>query len=528
VRLDRLRIPRYRNLRGFEIEFDEQQPTTVLLGRNGTGKSNLMEAIVEIFRDLELGVPPLFAYTLDYVCRDHAIHIDADPARSNRRLEISVDGRPLAQAAFQRDLDTYLPNYVFAYYSGWSSRLERHFDRPTRRHYDHILKSPDGKLPLRRLFFCRMEYSQLVLLAFFLAGSAAGHQVLRDYLGIARFESALFVLKTPWWRGSGSPSKTRQADGDPRFWYARGAFKGFLDRLWKRALAPIRNTETIERDVRRQGETTERLYLFIKNEAELAALMEPGEDPKTLFGYLESLFLCDLIDEVRVTVERTDGERVKFVQMSEGEQQLLTVLGLLLFTQNDESLYLLDEPDTHLNPVWTYDFLRLLQENIRAEKGQLIVATHNPLMIGSLRRNQVRLLVSTEGAIAAIEPDFDPIGIGVEGLLKTELYGLPSTLAPEVLGKLDRHYDLLGKPEKTEAEQGELMRLAAELNALGVSRTHPNPYFESFANAMARRRPAERHAPLSKEDIDAQAELADAVIAELLAEEQAAVNGGRA
>jgi hypothetical protein len=44
-----------------------------------------------------------------------------------------------------------------------------------------------------------------------------------------------------------------------------------------------------------------------------------------------------------------------------GEQQLLTVLGLLLFTRNDESLYLLDEYDTQLNPVWTYDYLRLLQ-----------------------------------------------------------------------------------------------------------------------------------------------------------------------
>ena len=62
----------------------------------------------------------------------------------------------------------------------------------------------------------------------------------------------------------------QQAEGDARFWYARGAFKGFLDRLWGCALAPIRNTEAVERDVRRQGESTERLYLFIKNEAELA------------------------------------------------------------------------------------------------------------------------------------------------------------------------------------------------------------------------------------------------------------------
>jgi hypothetical protein len=191
-------------------------------------------------------------------------------------------------------------------------------------------------------------------LAFFLAQSAAARELLQKYLKIARFESELFVLKTPWWRGSGKPNKTQLAESDPRFWYARGAFKGVLDRLWSRAFAPIRNAEAVERDVRRQGENTERLYLFIKDEAELAALKEPSKDSKTLFGYLESLFLCDLIDEVRVTVERMDGNRVKFVQMSEGEQQLLTVLGLLLFTRNDESLYLLDEPDTHLNPPMTF------------------------------------------------------------------------------------------------------------------------------------------------------------------------------
>jgi predicted ATPase len=58
MRLDRLSIPSYRNLRSFEIDFDESQPTPVLLGRNGSGKSNLIEAIVEIFRELELGSAP--------------------------------------------------------------------------------------------------------------------------------------------------------------------------------------------------------------------------------------------------------------------------------------------------------------------------------------------------------------------------------------------------------------------------------------------------------------------------------------
>ena len=409
---------------------------------------------------------------------------------------------------------------MFAYYSGWSGRLERHFDQTTRRYYDRILKNPEGDMPLRRMFFCRKEYSQLVLLAFFLARSESARQLLEKYLGIKGFDSALFVLKTPWWRGGGAPNKTQLSYGDPRFWYARGAFKGFLGRLWDRALAPIRNTEAVERDVRRQGESTERLYLFIKNQTELGGLKAAKDDSKTLFGYLESLFLCDLIDEVRVTVERTDGTRIKFAQLSEGEQQLLTVLGLLLFTQNDESLYLLDEPDTHLNPVWTYDYLKLLQENIRAEKGQLLVATHNPLMIGSLYKNQVRVLKQEGQILLTEEPEHDPIGIGVEGLLKSELYGLRSTLAPEILKKLDRHYLLLGKSDKSEQEWIELRQLAKELNELGVSRTHPNPYFEHFANAMARRVP-KSEATLSKQEIDSQAELADEVLAEVLAEERA-------
>jgi predicted ATPase len=526
MRLDRLNIPSYRNLRSFEIDFDESQPTTVLLGRNGSGKSNLIEAVVEIFRELEVGGATAFAYTLEYACRGHAIKIDGDPERASKRLDITVDGKAMSQTAFLRGVAQYLPNYVFAYYSGWSSRLEHHFDRPTRKHYDAVLKARDQQLPLRRMFFCRKEYSQLVLLAFFLTKSAPVRGLLERYLGIKSFDSALFVLKTPWWRGSGAPTKIQLEEGDARFWYARGAFKGFLDRIWRRSLAPIRNSESVERDVRRQAERTERLYLFIKNEGELAGLREPGDDSKALFGYLESLFLCDLIDEVRVTVERIDGTRMKFAQMSEGEQQLLTVLGLLLFTQNDESLYLLDEPDTHLNPVWTYDFLKLLQDNIRAEKGQLIVATHNPLMIGSLRRNQVRILEAVktdDGTLkaGAREPDEDPFAMGVDGLLTSELYGLPSVLPKEVIDKIDERNLLFARHERTAAEDQRLSALSAELAELGVLRSYNDPYEQAFVEAMARRRLRSRGSP-SAVDLKARNEQADSILEKLFSEGQGA------
>jgi hypothetical protein len=64
-----------------------------------------------------------------------------------------------------------------------------------------------------------------------------------------------------------------------------------------------------------------------------------------------------------------------------------------------------------------------LQENIRAEKGQLIVATHNPLMIGSLHKNQVRVLAKTEQGILATEPDYDPLGLELKDCLSRNCTG---------------------------------------------------------------------------------------------------------
>ncbi|HMS13863.1 MAG TPA: AAA family ATPase [Microthrixaceae bacterium] len=554
MRIEFLTIPEYKNLGSFSIRFDNTQSTTVVLGRNGTGKSNLIEALVEIFRDLEHNQVPSFAYELAYTCRGRRIDVSADPGRSTKRLTVRVDGESLSVSVFRDRLEELLPSHVFAYYSGWSDRLERHFDASTRRHYDAVLNSEGGDLPLRRLFFCRKEYSQLVLLAFFLSETDTAKSLLQDYLRIAAFDSALFVLKKPWWR-SGAPSASQERTGDPRFWFARGAFKHFLARLWSHSLAPLRNHESIERDVRRQAEGVDRLYLYVKSMDDLKGLKSTGESSKELFGYLESLFLSDLIDEVRVSVERIDGSFVKFSQMSEGEQQLLTVLGLMLFTQDDEALYLLDEPDTHLNPVWTYDFLQLLQSTIRADHGQLIVATHNPLMVGTLRKNQVRVLTRNTDRVAddeqadrgrvsvedrdgvdgtvdslerregatefmqALEPDYDPLGIGIEGLLKSELYGLRSSLAPDVLVKLDRQYSLLGRDELTDAEQSELRSIARYLNSLGVARTHPNPYFESFANALSRTTSPGGRSGLTRSDLADEARIADEVLAEIIAEE---------
>jgi len=231
MKIRKLWIETFKNLRDFEVAFEPSSLTTVLLGRNGTGKSNLLEALVIVLRDLDLGEPPSFAYRLDYECRKREIRIQAKPGRKGGQYEIRVDGELVSLSVFRGARGRpYMPSNVFGYYSGPSGRFEMHFAKHQEKFYQQLLKGDAGEA-LRPFFFARLIHSQFVLLAFFYQESDQTAGFLREYLGVEELESVLFVLKEP-------PRPFR--GGDSRFWMARGAVQAFLSELLERALAPLR------------------------------------------------------------------------------------------------------------------------------------------------------------------------------------------------------------------------------------------------------------------------------------------------
>ncbi|TJW41509.1 MAG: AAA family ATPase, partial [Mesorhizobium sp.] len=141
MRLDWLKIRTFKNLQDVEINFDEGELSTVLIGENGTGKSNVIEAIVTIFRDLDLGDSTVFPYSIAYNCYGHRIEIDN--AYSGKNLAFSVDGKPLSRASFFDRRSEFLPANVFGYYSGASRRLEQLFDKHQVRYYKKVI-SPES------------------------------------------------------------------------------------------------------------------------------------------------------------------------------------------------------------------------------------------------------------------------------------------------------------------------------------------------------------------------------------------------
>jgi hypothetical protein len=141
-------------------------------------------------------------------------------------------------------------------------------------------------------------------------------------------------------------------------------------------------------------------------------------------------------------------------------------------------------------------------------------------MIGSLRKEQVRILTKNRGAVDVTEPDEHPQGMGFAGLLKSDLFGLRSTVDTETRRRLDRRNYLFAIGKKRTAPQShELARLTEELADLGFASDFKDHYFEMFVKKMALHTKFHKDALTPKEQAE-QDRVAKSVIDEILAEEK--------
>jgi energy-coupling factor transporter ATP-binding protein EcfA2 len=230
-------------------------------------------------------------------------------------------------------------------------------------------------------------------------------------------------------------------------------------------------------------------YLLVPGLAALRELAEKSASAVDLFKELESTYISKLIHETRIRVQiRDHNGSLTFRELSEGEQQLLTVVGLLRFTKESESLFLLDEPDTHLNPAWGMEYLEILKE-IAGVVGdsQILIATHDPLMLAGLLKEQVIVLERDPSGsrIVAEHPEVDPRGMGVSGILKSSMFGLSTTLDLPTQEKLDERFRLYAKGNRTDAEQQRLIDLSDELANAGFAQDFRDDNYSRFARAVA-------------------------------------------
>jgi len=532
MRIDKIYIEKFKNLRNFSIDLNEEYMSTVFLGQNAAGKSNLLEALVIIFRDLDLEDETTFNYVLEYQCKGIFLKVEGGFDTKGKfqfykgvkiKNSITYNTKSISKTLIKKNKQDYLPRYVFSYYSGVSNRLLEHFDKHQKRFYDALLKNEGGDVPPRPLFYARLIHSHFVLLAFYAFQEEKINTFLKDYLNIVGLESVLFVLKKPQWNGD-------KEKGDPKFWYAKGVVKDFLNDIWDASIGPIYHKATVREDFNKHPDQ-EQLYLYISNQEKLKNIAKKYGTNTDFFKSLESTYISDLIQEVRVKVKKVNvhGD-ITFKELSEGEQQLLTVIGLLRFTKEDESLILLDEPDTHLNPLWKWKYMNLLEEySGKDDSSQILMTTHDPLVIGGLKKEEIRIFQSIKKEdedgkeyqhIETFEPDFDPKGLGVAGILTSEFFNLPSTLDEDTLEDLNERNRLVTKKDKaglSASEREQLNELFLKLSDLGINTTDRDPMYQKFISAISQREEFQVE-KVSKEDRVQQNQIALEILDELFNE----------
>ncbi|MCG7532727.1 AAA family ATPase [Psychrobium sp. MM17-31] len=501
MKIDFLKIrDGFKNINNLEIDFDDQQLLTVLIGRNGSGKSNVIEALVRIFRALDFGNEEApFSYELRYFLgseNQKLIKIDASPSygstpHQQHKIEVAEKDEEGVYKNFKtigiskvaRDAQGHsevLPKHLFAYYSGPSDRLEDLFKPHRTKFYNQLLKNKVKiEDEVRPLFYAKPFHSQFVLLAFFLNQKRrVGREFLEQQLGIKDFHSVHFVFRRPEW---GKNNKT------DIFWGARGVVRDFLDRLLPHSFGTIKSTREEASSLTGRGSDNEFVHLFLPDIQSLKNVAK-GLEPKNFFKMLESTLLSELIDSVHIKVRLNNNEIVSFSELSEGEQQLLTVLGLLEFTVEDDSLFLLDEPDTHLNPAWAAKYHNFLQRFIPNKKFcHILMVTHHPLAIAELNQQQIQVLRKSQNGTSFAEvPAESPIGMGVNGILTSDMFGMATTLDKHTSGVIEKRRTLLEKETLTEHETKELRKLNGSLERLGYGYTHPDEDYRQFLIARKR------------------------------------------
>lgn len=140
-----------------------------------------------------------------------------------------------------------------------------------------------------------------------------------------------------------------------------------------------------------------------------------------------------------LSLRLTDGEqRIEFEDLSDGEAQLIQILSMLSIYKDSRALFLLDEPETHLNPSWRTHFHSLIEEAIDNDnkKTQLFITTHSPFMVSSLKRNNVYQFSRDDSGLIDMQvAQNETYGASFDVLIK-ELFGLHSLISQSVIKEI--------------------------------------------------------------------------------------------
>ncbi|SMF14001.1 AAA family ATPase [Pseudogulbenkiania subflava] len=381
MRLKHLHISQYKNLRDFSLNFDGSSFIDIFVGKNGSGKSNLFEALIEIFRHLDqLGRADNdigFDYTLRYEINEQETEIEWKT--SKLRINQDNDRKSLGQTPF--------PDNVLIYYSGHNttvSSLVADYEKNFRG------RIKGANLEDSRRFICIGPGYKALLLAVLLVQPEGGraHTFIRQKLGIDKLgitkpgtdevaEPVLRVeLQRPEYARGKKDFDIELNDESDRYWKADGITKDFLDTLSHCIWSNVDALTVTEGYL--SGDDRYVLYLTISK------LQESFSGKwQELFRQFDNLKTLGMLDGISVPLRLTSGLEGNINHFSDGQFQSVYIYSIVELFKDRNCLTLLDEPDAFLHPEWQFDFLKQVFEitDTEARQNHVLMSSHSAVTL---------------------------------------------------------------------------------------------------------------------------------------------------
>lgn len=372
MRLKEVYISDYKNLKDFSLSFESDSFLDVFVGKNGTGKSNLFEALIEIFRHISEfdkgGAEIDFEYGITYEIEGKQTRIDwkADA--------LKIDGNPRKKIG-----NTPLPDNVLVYYSGHNETVARLIKNYEERFQSRIQRADAAES--RYFLGVGPEYKELLLSTLLLqARDNPARRFVCQKLNIEETGDDLkLVLERPHYAKAPEFDVVNN-DKNDRFWSPKGITKDFLDRLYQ-CISSADDNSPIRTEGYQANEEQYILYFDVsKIQSEFQEL-----SPQELFRQFDNLKVLGMLASISLPITLKSGDSAQSSFFSDGQFQSVYIYSIIELFKDRNCLTLLDEPDSFLHPEWQHQFLSQVFEisAIDSESNHVLLSSHSASTISA-------------------------------------------------------------------------------------------------------------------------------------------------
>ena len=457
--------------------------STILIGENGSGKTTALKAVLDIITSFDSSASTMsdapFNYTLEYNYAQQDISIEKSgknyTIQRNRRKLCEGDLKSITSFLSEKEIRIF-PERVVAFYSGNNKYFYEKIRKFNKLYVlnnakffnnDVLPKKKKKNRPLikqqkKKYIYCDESYVSIYLSAILVGQNSYEKELIKKECKLSGTESILIELKIAdvIHEKLYQDSQKILEDGlYPFIDYFDNRLvnvfrEGFLKCKNGIASYRLRNIDGLNIDFTSLLDLFERLKIFFK--ANFQVVAESYNKP--------------IVDKY----------------LSEGQRQLIKILGMLCTCKSEDSLVLMDEPDAYMNPRWKYNIKEIidnvLEQSINA---QAIISTHDPLVINGVSKKFIRIFERNEstGFSKAREPETSTEGMGIDGLLQSEYYGLKTSYDKKTTDNFIRRQELFEKLINNKInndERNELRKLTEQIGSMPMATNTIDFLYDDF------------------------------------------------